>query len=82
VAPLALGPADFARLTVLGIQFDPDQGMFWLIWAIVALAYMAAKNIVRTRPGRALQAIRDRDVAAALVGIDPVIYKISAFRIV
>jgi branched-chain amino acid transport system permease protein len=80
-APLALGPIDFSRLRIFGIDFDRDQGMFWLVWAVVALAYIIAKNIVRTRPGRALQAIRDRDVAAALVGIDATMYKISAFAL-
>ena len=39
------------------------------------------KNIVRTRPGRALQAVRDRDVAAEVVGVSLFRYKVSAFAI-
>ena len=40
-----------------------------------------AKNIVRTRTGRALQAIRDRDVAAEIMGVPEVKYKLIAFAI-
>ena len=38
-----------------------------------------AKNIVRTRPGRAMQAVRDRDVAAEVVGVNLARYKVGAF---
>jgi len=81
VAPLSLGLIDFLQPRALGFSFNRDQGMFWLVWGIVAIVYLGAKNIIRTRPGRALQAIRDRDVAAALVGINPTIYKIAAFAL-
>ena len=30
---------------------------------------LISKNIVRTRPGRAMQAVRDRDVAAEVIGV-------------
>ena len=40
-----------------------------------------AKNLVRTRTGRALQAIRDRDVAAEMMGVPEVKYKVIAFAI-
>ena len=81
VAPLSLGLIDFLHPSIFSFSFNRDQGMFWLVWSIVAIVYLGAKNIVRTRPGRALQAIRDRDVAAALVGINPTIYKIAAFAL-
>ena len=81
VAPLSLGLIDFLQPSAFGFRFNRDQGMFWLVWGIVAVVYLAAKNIIRTRPGRALQAIRDRDVAAALVGINPTFYKIAAFAL-
>jgi branched-chain amino acid transport system permease protein len=80
-APLAIGPFDFAKLDVLGQQFDRPQGLFWLLWAAVAITALIAKNIVRTRPGRAMQAVRDRDVAAEVVGVSLVRYKVSAFAL-
>lgn len=80
-APLALGPIDFANLNVFGIEYSRTQGVFYLIWAVAALAALIVKNIVRSRPGRALQAVRDRDLAAEVIGVSLARYKIGAFII-
>lgn len=80
-APAAIGPLDFANLSLLGQTFTRRQGLFWLIWIVVAVVALLAKNIVRTRPGRAMQAIRDRDVAASIVGVGQARFKISAFAV-
>ncbi|HEX7167446.1 MAG TPA: branched-chain amino acid ABC transporter permease [Acidimicrobiales bacterium] len=76
-----IGSFDFADLHVAGKAYSREQGYFWLIWFVVGLSALFAKNIVRTRPGRALQAIRDRDVAAAVIGVDPARYKVVAFAL-
>ena len=76
-----VGGVDFAALEVGGQSYTREQGYFWLIWGAVALAALLAKNIVRTRPGRALQAIRDRDVAAAVIGVKQARYKVAAFAL-
>lgn len=80
-AEASIGIVDFNDPTLFGEQLTADQGWFWLIWGIVAITALAAKNIVRTRPGRAMQAIRDRDVAAEVIGVSPARYKIGAFVI-
>jgi branched-chain amino acid transport system permease protein len=79
--PMAIGPVDFNQLELLGTSYTRIQGRFWLLWAVVALVALMAKNIVRSRPGRAMQAIRDRDVAAEVVGISLFRYKIGAFAV-
>jgi branched-chain amino acid transport system permease protein len=79
--PLDLGPLDFTNLEVVGTEFTRQQGVFWLFWAIVALAALLAKNLVRSRPGRALQAVRDRDLAAEVIGVSQFRYKVGAFAI-
>ena len=76
-----IGNLDFAKLEIAGKAYSREQGYFWLIWFAVGVAALLAKNIVRTRPGRALQAIRDRDVAAAVIGVDPSRYKVAAFAL-
>ncbi len=43
-------------------------------------AVVVAKNLVRSRTGRALQAIRDRDVAAEIMGVPEVKYKLIGVR--
>lgn len=79
--PLKLGPVDFNHFAIGNEQYTRNQGFFLLIWGIVAIVAVLAKNIVRTRPGRALQAVRDRDVAAEVIGVSLARYKITAFAI-
>ena len=52
--------------------------LFCLGLMIVGL--LVAKNLVRSRTGRALQAIRDRDVAAEIMGVPEVKYKLIGVR--
>jgi branched-chain amino acid transport system permease protein len=66
---------------VFGQSMGPKQGLMYLAWGIVAVVAILVKNIVRSRPGRALQAVRDRDVAAEVVGVSLFRYKIGAFVI-
>ncbi len=80
-ASLEVGPFDFRDLTLFGHGFEKQQSFFWLIWGFVAVTALLVKNIVRTRPGRALQAVRDRDIAAEIIGIDLFRYKTMAFAI-
>jgi branched-chain amino acid transport system permease protein len=78
-AKLSLGFTDFEHFSVPGKDFTELQGLYYLVWILVALFVIVSANIVRTRPGRALQAIRDRDVAAEIVGISQARYKVGAF---
>jgi branched-chain amino acid transport system permease protein len=80
-ASLAIGPLDFNKLNLFGTSYTREQGIFWLIWAVVALVALLTKNITRTRPGRALQAIRDRDVAAEIIGVSLFRYKVAVFAL-
>jgi branched-chain amino acid transport system permease protein len=72
---------DFASLKMGGKSYTIEQSYFWLIWLMVAIVALVAKNIVRTRPGRAMQAIRDRDVAAEIIGVNLARYKVGAFAL-
>ena len=80
-APVDLGLVDFTELSFAGEVWTFNQGWFWLVWALVALVALLSHNLVRTRPGRALQAVRDRDVAAEIVGVRLGRYKVGAFAV-
>ncbi|MEU3272296.1 branched-chain amino acid ABC transporter permease [Saccharomonospora sp. NPDC006951] len=80
-ASASLGPLHLDGLSVLGQFYSRNQGWFWLVWGIVAIVALLAKNLARTRPGRALQAIRDRDQAAEIIGVRAGRYKIGAFMV-
>ncbi|TCO64554.1 branched-chain amino acid ABC transporter permease [Actinocrispum wychmicini] len=78
-ADLSVGPLDFNRIVLGGEVYSRNQGFFWLVWALVAVLALLVKNLARTRPGRALQAVRDRDQAAEVIGVRAGRYKIGAF---
>ena len=63
------------------IQLSEEQKEFFFILAILLLMTWLAKNLVRSRTGRALQAIRDRDVAAEVMGVPEFEYKRLGFAL-
>lgn len=78
-APVALGPLDIGNLAAVGIPLSRNQGFYYFTWVVVGVLALAAKNLLRTRPGRALQAVRDRDQAAEVIGVSLVHWKVGAF---
>lgn len=78
-ASLAIGPVDFGDLRLFGMEFSREEGLFYLAWLLVGIFAVIARNIMRSRPGRALQAVRDRDTAAEVLGVSSARYKIAAF---
>ena len=64
-----------------GFVFQSEASQFYLIMSIAILATFFAKNLVRTRVGRAFIAIRDNDLAAQVMGINLFYYKLLAFFI-
>lgn len=64
-----------------GFAFDNDFKFYFLALGFTILAVMAAKNIVRTKPGRAFMAIRDRYISAEIIGIPIFQYKLMSFGI-
>jgi len=67
--------------SIAGLVFQSETSQFYLIFAIVILCTFFAKNFARTRVGRAFIAIRDNDLAAEVMGINLLYYKLLAFFI-
>ena len=63
------------------IVLSSRTNYFYLVMVVTCLATLLAKNIVRTRAGRAFIAIRDNDLAAEVMGISLWSYKLQAFFI-
>ena len=65
------------------LWFDiAEEGKRYLLSLVLAIGFtLLAKNLIRTRTGRAWQAIRDRDIAAEVMGIAEFRYKVQAFAI-
>ncbi len=64
---------------IMDFSFDTDLRYFYLVATLAILATMVAKNIVRTRPGRAFIAIRDQHISAQVMGVNLFKYKLMAF---
>ncbi len=71
IPPLALG-----SVIVAG-----DRPYYYLIWTLVLCALWLGRNLIRSRVGRALAAIRASEVAAATLGISPAYYKGRVFAL-
>jgi branched-chain amino acid transport system permease protein len=53
-------------------------GPFWIV-GIAALLFLVSWRLKRSGWGRALRALREDEIAAAAVGIDPTRYKVTSF---
>jgi branched-chain amino acid transport system permease protein len=63
------------------LDLQPQQKQYFFLLVLVIVSGLAAKNLVRSRTGRAFQAIRDRDVAAEVMGVPEFRSKMTAFAI-
>ncbi|BAS27214.1 branched-chain amino acid ABC transporter permease [Limnochorda pilosa] len=66
---------------LLGLAVRSDAGLYWTALGYTLLATLFVLNLRRTAIGRALMALRERDYAAEIIGIDVHRYKAVAFGI-
>ncbi len=75
------GSVSVAGLSVLGLAIEGPVRKYLLCLCFLAVFALLAKNLVRGAIGREWMAIRDMDVAAAVIGIRPVYAKLTAFAV-
>jgi len=75
------GSVSVAGLQVLGFPIESPVSKYLLCLVVVCLFALMAKNLVRGAIGREWMAMRDMDVAAAVIGIRPVYAKLTAFAV-
>ena len=66
-------------LTVFGYTFDTDQSYFYVVLFYVVLMFTFTSNLVRSRDGRALVAVRDHYLSAEIMGINLTWYRVMSF---
>jgi len=64
-----------------GFVFKSEASQFYLIITITVICIFVAKNLARSRIGRAFIAVRDNDLAAEVMGVNLFRYKLLAFFI-
>ena len=75
------GSVSVSGLNVLGMPIESPVSKYLLCLSFVAVFALLAKNLVRSAIGREWMAMRDMDVAAAVIGIRPVYAKLTAFAV-
>jgi branched-chain amino acid transport system permease protein len=65
--------------SILGISLASDRARYWLFLVLTALVLWGSANLLRSRFGRALVAVRENEAAASAMGIPPALMKIAAF---
>ena len=75
------GSVSVSGLQVFGFQIESPVSKYLFCLAILTVLGLMAKNLVRSAIGREWMAIRDMDVAAAVIGIRPMYAKLSAFAV-
>ena len=75
------GSVSVSGLQVFGFQIESPISKYLFCLAILTVLALMAKNLVRSAIGREWMAIRDMDVAAAVIGIRPMYAKLSAFAV-
>jgi branched-chain amino acid transport system permease protein len=75
------GSVSVAGLNVFGVPIESPQAKYLFCLGFLIVFAVLAKNLVRGHIGREWMAIRDMDVAAAVIGIRPVYAKLTAFAV-
>jgi len=60
---------------------EPSRYRYFLILVVTVIAFWAVSNLLKSRPGRAVVAIRDNETGAAVSGVDLVRWKLLNFAI-
>lgn len=66
---------------MFGLRFDREETYFYIVLAHVVVMFVAAANLMRTRDGRALVAVRDHYLSAEMMGINLAYYRTLSFGI-
>lgn len=69
------------ELTIGPWHLNTDRDFYYLLITITVILTVAARNIIKTKVGRAFIAIRDADIAAETMGVNLMYYKTLAFAV-
>ncbi|MFQ1063596.1 branched-chain amino acid ABC transporter ATP-binding protein/permease [Bordetella trematum] len=73
------GIAGIEPLSLFGISLAGGREIYYLIWALLLLALWATRNLLDSRPGRAIRALKNGAGMAESMGVNTESYKIIIF---
>jgi len=68
-------------IDIAGFKLDTGRSMFGLIWVILLLSIVAMQNLLQSRPGRAIRALKGGGVMAEAMGVNTARMKVIIFVI-
>ena len=68
------------RCSIGGWSLVEPRAIYYLIWALVGLAFVFNRNLLQSRPGRAIRSLRGGAVLLASVGADAFRVRLDAVR--
>ncbi|ABD06449.1 inner-membrane translocator [Rhodopseudomonas palustris HaA2] len=64
-----------------GLPLSQDMWLYYFVLVVSMAIYVASVNLLKSRSGRAMMAIRDNEIAASAMGVDVALYKTLAFGV-
>lgn len=80
-APVIAGFDFNAPQTVFGLELGRQQVFYFLCLVVLVVMAVAARNVARSKIGRSFAAVRDRDIAAEVMGVPLTRTKVVAFTL-
>lgn len=75
------GISGIPALTVFGVEIKDSRYFYYLIWLVVLLAAWATHNLLDSRPGRAIRALKGGSLMAEAMGVNTARSKMAIFLI-
>lgn len=80
MVPVTIGGTDLlGGVTLVGVELTGAQAWWFFALATLAVLAVVARNLERTRVGRAFVSVRERDLAASVAGVPVTKTKVIAF---
>ncbi|MCH4272337.1 branched-chain amino acid ABC transporter ATP-binding protein/permease [Kerstersia gyiorum] len=73
------GIAGIEPISLFGVSLANGRYMYYLIWVVVLLALWATRNLLSSRPGRAIRALKSGAGMAESMGVNTAGYKVVIF---
>jgi branched-chain amino acid transport system permease protein len=68
-------------VTLFGFAFNSDETYIYVVLFWVVVSFLGVSNLIRTRDGRALIAVRDHYLSAEIMGVNLTKYRVMSFGI-
>jgi branched-chain amino acid transport system permease protein len=74
-----LGIGGIPRLSLFGFELKSPQRFYYAVWPVAVLVLWLHANLLKSRNGYAMRAMRDAPAAASVLGVDTHVLKVKIF---